>query len=136
MATTARARAERRAAQRQRARGQGIRVTLEGQSYEVWEGDLSALDIAMLRREAGYSWLGLLRAATTDMDLDVVAALAWLARRVNGERNLPFEAVASQVNYETDLSAEGIDPEPADAEADVETAAKVIEGEVEPSPEA
>jgi len=132
---TARARADRRAAQRQAANGKGIRVTLDGKTYEVWEGDLSAVDISQLRRQAGYSFLGLLNAATTDMDLDVVAALVWLARRVEGQTNLPFEVVAREVTYDSDLSAEAIEPEAPDAEAELAAAARIIEGEVETSPE-
>lgn len=129
--TTARGRADRRGEQRKAARGLGIKVTADGADYEVYEGDLSALDIAALRRETGYSFRGLLKAAREDFDIDLFAALVWLARRIKGERALPFAAVADALDYDSEYASEDItDRDPPDGLSELEAAARVIDGEV------
>jgi hypothetical protein len=127
---------QRRGEQRKAARGLGIKVTANGADYEVYQGDLSALDVATLRRETGYSFRGLLTAARTDFDIDVFAALVWLSRRVNGERSLPFAAVADSLDYDSGFDSEDItDRDAPDGRAELDAASRVIEGEVD-GPEA
>lgn len=127
MAST-KARADRRGEERKRARGVGIKVTVGKDEYEVYQGDLSALDTAELRRATGMSYLGLLRAARADFDIDLFAALIWLARRVNGERSLTFEEVAADLDYDSEFGSEDItETDPPDGTKELEQAGRVIE---------
>lgn len=83
--------------------GRALSVTVDGVGYVVREGDLSAADSAALRREMGMSFAGVLRAAATDPDIDLVAAIVWLARRAEGERALTFAEVAESIGYDAEL---------------------------------
>lgn len=87
-------------AKRTAAHEQGIRVTYDGQEYVVRSGDLNAMDARDLRKELGLSFMGLRRGLAEDPDLDLIAALIWLARRVDGERGLPYAAVALEMGYD------------------------------------
>lgn len=82
---------------------EGVRITYDGETYEVRAGDLSALDIRDLRKEAGYSFQGLMTALREDADLDLIVALIWLAKRAKGE-HIPYAVVANDIGYnELDL---------------------------------
>jgi hypothetical protein len=59
--------------------------------------------VANLRRETGFSFRGLMQAAAKDPDVDIIAALVWLARRIDGERLLSYEDVASEIGYDVDV---------------------------------
>lgn len=85
---------------RNAALDEGIRITYEGQVYQVQAGDLNALDSQALRRELGLSFMGLLNALGTDPDIDLLAGVVWLARRVNGEVGLAYAEIAGQMGYE------------------------------------
>lgn len=80
----------------------GAKFTIEGREYQITTGDLSALDVRELRKQTGMSFtqvLGLL--FSDDSDIDVIAAVLWLARRVNGdEPNLSFDEVARETGYD------------------------------------
>lgn len=99
---------------------QGYRVKVDGKVYKVTAGDLTGLDSRALRTQAGITFPGLLSQLVDDFDIDTLAVMIWLARRVHGERALSFEQVAAEVGYE-DLEALKIGPEdedPDDAEDD------------------
>ena len=96
---------------------QGLSITVDGRTHTVRMGDLTALDAQALRRECGYSFMGLMRAFEADPDVDLVAAVVWLARRLEGERLLAYTEVASEIGYDVD-----IDLVPAEPEADEEKA--------------
>lgn len=96
---TARGKADRRAAD-----DAGLSMTVDGRVYTVTQGDLSALDVAMLRRETGLSFRGLLTGLMRDGDIDLVAVFVWLARVVvEEERGLLFEQVAAEIGYDVEL---------------------------------
>lgn len=98
-----------RAARRRDAIGAGIRITLDGVAYTVHIGEVSALDSAALRRATGMSMAGLLKAIGPDPDIDIVAALVWLARRQDGETGLSYEEVAAAITYESEMATENLD---------------------------
>lgn len=101
------------------ALAEGVAVMYDGKKYQVTMGDLSSLDIAKLRRETGYSWRGLMMAAQADPDIDVIACIVWLARRIAGEPLLGYEEIASEIGYDSDIDvvlpedddSEDVDPE-------------------------
>lgn len=88
---------------REDALNQGISIVVDGTTYTVRSGDLSSLDTLALRRTVGLSFAGVIRAMQSDPDIDLIAAIVWLARRVDGERGLEFEDVASEIGYDVDL---------------------------------
>ena len=81
----------------------GISIRVEGTDYTVRHGDLTSLDTMALRRETGLSFMGLLSAFETQPDIDLIAALVWLARRIEGERMLTFADVAREIGYDIDI---------------------------------
>ena len=90
-------------ANRNEALDLGITVKVNGQEYTVRQGDLTSMDTMALRRETGFSFRSLLEAFRADPDIDLIAALMWLSRRVDGERMLSFEQVAIEIDYDADL---------------------------------
>lgn len=104
-------------ANRDAALNEGITVNLDGVDYTVRMGDLSSVDTMALRRATGFSFMGLMRAASADPDIDLIAALVWLSRRVDGEKLLDFDQVAQEIGYdaEIDLKDAGDDDEGDDS---------------------
>lgn len=94
----------------------GLTVNVNGEDYTVRQGDLTSMDTMALRRETGFSFRGLIEAFQRDPDIDLIAALVWLARRIAGERLLSFEDVARDIDYDVDLDV----IEVAEAESDPE----------------
>lgn len=90
--------------------------------YTVWFEEVNALLASQLRRATGYSVEGLLQSARAGggADIDVVAALVWLARVQAGEDNLTFEQVAQKITYATKLDTPDDDEvdDPEDRAAD------------------
>lgn len=84
-------------------RGPGVTIMVDGRTYSVFAKDLSALDTAALRRELGLSFRGLLEAGNTDPDIDLLAGVMWLSRRVAGESSLTYAEVASAFTYDTEV---------------------------------
>jgi hypothetical protein len=70
---------------RQDALEQGVRITLDGESYEVRLADVTPNLTRELRRQTGMSFNQLMREVVTDPDLDSLAGFAWMARRIAGE---------------------------------------------------
>lgn len=64
----------------------GLKITLEGEVYEVRLGDVTSNLTRELRRGTGLSFNQLMREVTTDPDVDSIAGFVWLARRIAGER--------------------------------------------------
>lgn len=77
----------------------GIQITYLGKVYSVRAGDLTAVDAQALRKELGVSFMGLIRALHDDPDIDLVAGVMWLSRRVKGD-HIPYEMVAAELGYE------------------------------------
>jgi hypothetical protein len=77
----------------------GIRVTYEGTAYEIHFGELSGLDVRELRKQTGYTTFGLLNTVFDgNVDIDVLAAIVWLARRMAGE-TLAYDVVAGGMKW-------------------------------------
>lgn len=95
----------------------GLTISVDGVEYTVRQGDMSSMDTMALRRETGFSFMGLLRAFQSDPDIDLVAALVWLARRIDGEALLSYADVASEIGYDVDLDVLGEAGEESDPEA-------------------
>lgn len=88
---------------RTEALDEGLTITVDGTAYTVVQGDLTSLDTMALRRETGYSFRRLLEAFRDDPDVDLIAALVWLSRRVQGERMLSFAEVADEIGYDVEI---------------------------------
>jgi hypothetical protein len=95
----------------------GLSISVDGTVYTVRQGDLTSLDTMALRRETGYSFMGLLKAFQADPDIDLIAALVWLARRIDGEQMLAYADVASEIGYDVDIDVVGEAGEESDPEA-------------------
>ncbi len=94
----------RRRAPKKDADSPGMQIELNGKTYVVRESDLTSRDIAALRRETGFAgWVGLTSEAARGFDLDVLAALVWLARRIDGQI-MPYETVLDEIGYDSELS--------------------------------
>jgi hypothetical protein len=102
---------------RQEALNQGLRITIEGEVYEVRVGDLGKHLAAELRSQIGCGPMQLIRTCAVDPDIDLLSAFVWLARRIKGEM-VAFDEV--EVTY-AQLLSDGFDV--------------TVPGEVEPDPE-
>lgn len=87
-------------AKKQAQQDQGVSITLDGRTYTVMAGDLNALDARALRQALGHGLPKLIELLSTDPDIDLVAAVIWLARRIDGERGLTFDEVAEEIDYD------------------------------------
>lgn len=103
-------------AKREDGLNQGLSISVDGRKYTVRAGDITGLDSAALRRETGMSFMGLMKAMQTDPDVDLIAALMWLSRRIEGEKLLTYEEVAAEVGYDVDIDLADAEPEDADPE--------------------
>lgn len=93
----------------------GVRFAVGEQVYAVRLGDLSALDSLAFRKEVGIPFAQALSLAEADeFDVDLLAALMWMARRVAGERDLTFNEVASEVGYSDLFSVTAAEAETGD----------------------
>ena len=95
----------------------GLSISVDGKVYTVRQGDLTSLDTMALRRETGFSFMGLLKAFQQDPDIDLIAALVWLSRRTDGEVMLSYGEVAAEIGYDVDIDVVGEAGEEADPEA-------------------
>jgi hypothetical protein len=100
------------ASRRAEAEAMTITIKVDGAVYTVRPGEVTANLVGQLRRVTGFSLQGLMAAAGEDPDLDVIAALVWMARRQAGE-NVNYEKVADSISYESDIESQD-EPEPED----------------------
>lgn len=92
-------------AKRESALEQGLRLTIDGQTYEVRLGDVTARIARELRAATGHGVNGLINAVAADPDVDLIAEFVWLARRIRGE-HVDLDDV--EVSY-ADMLADGFD---------------------------
>jgi hypothetical protein len=89
MTTTSRPPARKRTARTETSRTEalerGLRITLDGEAYEIRLGDVTSTVTRELRRATGMSFNQVMNLVQTDPDSDVIAAFVWMARRINGE---------------------------------------------------
>lgn len=101
----------------------GVSLTVDGTTYTVRLGSLSARDTMALRRATGLSVRALIADLQRDPDIDLIAALVWLGRRTGNdgatapEPLLEFDEVAEEIAYDSDFDLEGLDADtPGDAD--------------------
>lgn len=106
---------------------QGIRITFAGRTATLWPNRLGANDAQMVRKQVGMSLRELLDTLgdSEAIDIDIVAALIWLARRQSGEPRLRFDHVAPTVSYgsatdELEIEFLGPDGEVLDADGEAD----------------
>lgn len=95
----------------------GVKLTIGGEEVEVKAGDLNALHARELRRQVGVTFPGLVAVlGSSYFDIDMVAALLWLRRLIDGE-DVTYDEVAEETGYDVldDFGAEAddevVDPE-------------------------
>lgn len=64
----------------------GLRITLDGEVFEVRLADVTSTLTRELRRGTGLSFTRLMDEIMTEPDADSIAGFVWLARRIRGER--------------------------------------------------
>lgn len=79
----------------------GLRITIEGEAFELRLGDVTPAVALELRRKVGFGFHTLTQVLATDPDIDVLSAFVWVSRRCRGE-DVSFEDV--QVTYEQMLN--------------------------------
>lgn len=115
--TTARKVTRTTEANREDALDQGLRITLEGEVFEVRVGDITSSMARELRAHMGFGPMQLIRQCAIDPDVDLLSAFVWLARRISGEL-VRFEEV--EVTY-AQLLSDGFDvTTPGEGEPDPE----------------
>ncbi len=92
-----------------------IAVSIDGTTFVLRPSEVTASDVAALRRETGLSLRTVIDQAQNDPDLDVIAALVFMARRQAGDRSVTFDSVAAFINYESEIEAVDV---PAEEEGD------------------
>lgn len=97
----------------------GVRLVVGDVVWQVTAGDMNGLHARELRRQVGITFPGLMAVLQSEyFDVDMVAALIWLRRLIDGE-DVTYTQVASETGYEVldDFSLGG--PEDDDDGADV-----------------
>lgn len=64
----------------------GLKITLDGEVYEVRLADVTSTLARELRRGIGMSFTQLMDEVMTAPDADSIAGFVWLARRIAGEK--------------------------------------------------
>lgn len=80
-----------------------LRFRVDEREYVLRPDEINAIDANACRREVGVSVRALMQQAQVDADIDVIAALVWLARRQGGEPSLAFRDVAAALTYDSDI---------------------------------
>lgn len=80
----------------------GMKIEVDGRTFIVRQADVSPRQVRELRRETGFSWAGLGRELQRDPDLDLIGALIWLARRIDGE-DVSYDDVLDGLSYDADM---------------------------------
>jgi hypothetical protein len=92
---------------------QGVVVTTGDQTVTLRAGDLTALHSRELRRQVGITFPGLIVGLNEQQhfDIDLIAAVLWLRRLVDGE-SVTYNEVAGETGYEAleNLKIEDADP--------------------------
>jgi hypothetical protein len=85
-----------------------LALILDDNEWVFRLADVTATDVADLRRATGWRVLDLVRELSTQgtyPEPDAIAAAVWLARRQAGERDLPYESVAQGVTVGSEYEA-------------------------------
>lgn len=96
---------------------QGVVVTTGAQTVTLRAGDLNALHSRELRRQVGITFPGLIVGLNEQahFDIDLIAAVLWLRRLVDGE-DVTYNEVAAETGYDSleNLKIEDADPDTAE----------------------
>ncbi len=103
--TTARKVTRKTEVNRESALDQGLRISMDGEDFEVRVGDITPTMARELRAKIGFGPMQLIRECSIDPDVDLLSAFVWLARRIAGEL-VRFEDV--EVTY-AQLLSDGFD---------------------------
>jgi hypothetical protein len=77
-----------------------IVIDVDGASHTLFPNLLTGQDTRAVREQTGMSLRRLIECAQDDPDIDVLAALVWIARCQAGE-TVDVDHVAAQINYQT-----------------------------------
>lgn len=83
---------------RQEALDSGMKITIEGESYEVRMGDITPSIAREVRQEFGFGPQRFIATLASDPDVDLLAGFIWLARRIRGEY-VDLDTVMGGVSY-------------------------------------
>lgn len=103
--TTARKVTRKTEESRESALDHGLRISIEGEDFEVRVGDITSALARELRANMGFGPMQLIRQCSIDPDVDLLSAFVWLARRIAGEM-VRFQDV--EVTY-AQLLSDGFD---------------------------
>ncbi len=95
---------------REEAAKASVTITVDGVAHTFRPVEVSANMIGQLRRATGMSLAECMEAAQKSPDLDVLAAMVWLARRQAGEA-ITYDEVADALTYDTELEVDDAEPE-------------------------
>lgn len=95
---------------RQAELDQGVRITLDGEVYEVRLGDITPLLARRFRREYEAPFSELIEELSDKADIDSIAGVIWMARMLRGE-DVSFADI--EVGY---ADVDGLDVEVAEPE--------------------
>ncbi len=87
-----------------------LTIKLDGATHVCRPSEITAKMAGQLRRESGLSVVGVMEAAGSDPDLDVIASIVWLARHQAGE-TVSWDEVASAITYDSDIDSSDEAPE-------------------------
>lgn len=107
-----------------------LSFTIDGVAYTLYPEELTAADASAVRRATRKEWgepmslRSLLDEMVTEdgtpndgFDLDVLAVLAWLARRQQGD-SVSLRAIAESITYSSDMDFGDDEAAPEDASAE------------------
>lgn len=83
--TTARKVTRSSEAAREAELNRGLRITLDGEVFDVRVGDITSPMAREVRANLGFGPMQLINQCAADPDIDLISAFVWLARRIKGE---------------------------------------------------
>lgn len=86
-----------------------IVVVVGGVRYPLAFDAISARLAGECRRACGMSPRELVENLRKSPDIDLVAALVWLSRRLNGDPKVTYDEIADEIGYDTELDF--VDPD-------------------------
>jgi hypothetical protein len=87
-----------------------VKITIDGDAYTLYPNLLTADGVRAVREQTGSSVRKLITMAEDDPDIDIIAALVWVARCQAGD-DVDFATVAAAISYETKLDIEELETE-------------------------
>lgn len=100
---------------RQSALDQGVRITLDGEAYEVRLGDVTPSLARRFRLEYKAPFTDLLEELDGATDIDSIAGVVWMARLLRGD-DVSFDEIDLGYGDIDDLEVEVAEPEKVDAD--------------------